>query len=312
MATTLDFTNSVDVTDAAAYIPTLWSDQVIAAYKSNLVLAGLVNVIPHNQKKGNTIKIPTFTSYPTASAKAANNVVTLSTITDTTTDVLLNKHYAVAVVREDIVDIQALDSWRSSFSDRMGYALAVQVDTDIRDLAATWNAGTAYNQAFTGNDGSTVYATASTGNGTAFSDAGIRRALQRLDDGDVPFVDRYLVVPPVEKKRLLDIPKLVEQMFVGEVGDANSIRNGLVGDVYGTKVYMSTRIAEVTAADGSTKYRAALLFQKQSLALAMQEEVRMQEQYKAEALGTMVVGDVIYGVKTIREAGCDAFMVPSI
>ncbi|HZC80748.1 MAG TPA: phage capsid protein [Nitrospiraceae bacterium] len=312
MATTLDFTNSVDKTDAAAYIPALWSDQVIAAYKANLVLAGLVNTIPHNGKKGDTIHIPSFTTYPTASAKAANNVVTLSTITDTNIDVLLNKHYAVAVVREDIVDIQALDSWRASFSDRMGYALAVQVDTDIRDLAATWNSGTAYSGAYIGSDGSTAYNSASTGNGTALSDAGIRRALQRLDDGDVPFVDRVLVVPPVEKKRLLDIPKLVEQMFVGEVGDANSIRNGLVGDVYGTKVYMSTRIAEVTAADGSTKYRACLLFQKQALALAMQQQVKMEEQRKVEALGTMVVGSVLYGVKTIREAGCDAFMVPSI
>jgi hypothetical protein len=123
-------------------------------------------------------------------------------------------------------------------------------------------------------------------------------------------LDRYLVVPPVEKKRLLDIPKLVEQAFVGESGDANSIRNGLVGDVYGVKVYMTTAIADIESTD-STDYRPALFFQKQALALAMQKQVRMQEQYKLEALGTMVVGDVVYGVKTIREAGCDAFIVPS-
>jgi len=310
MATALDFTNSVDVTDAAAYIPELWSDQIVAAYKANLVLAGLVNVVPHEGKRGDTIHIPTFTTYFTPTAKSANNVVTLSTITDTTIDLSLNKHYAIGVVREDIVELQAIPSWRASLSDRIGYGLAKQVDADLRDLAATWNSGTNYSGAYVGVDGSTAWDWTSAGNGSAFTDEGIRRAIQRFDDGDVPFVDRYLVVPPVEKKRLLDIPKLVEQAFVGEVGDANSIRNGLVGDVYGVKVYMTTAIADIESTD-STDYRPALFFQKQALALAMQKMVRMQEQYKLEALGTMVVGDVVYGVKTIREAGCDAFIVPS-
>jgi N4-gp56 family major capsid protein len=311
MATSLDYTNSIDVTDAAAYIPELWSDQVIAAYKANLVLAGLVNTVPHNKKKGDTIHIPTFTSYFTPSAKSANNVVTLSTITDTTTDVSLNKHYAVAVVREDIVELQALESWRASIADRMGYGLARQVDTDLRDLAATWNSGTTYSGAYIGSDGETAFDWTASGNGAALTDVGIRRLIQRFDDNDVPFVDRYLVIPPVEKKRLLDIPKLVEQAFVGESGSANSIRNGLVGDVYGVNVYMSTQIATVEATD-STDYRICLFFQRQALALAMQQEVRMQEQYKLEALGTMVVGDVVYGVKTIREAGCDAVAVPAL
>ena len=35
MATSLAFTNSVDVTDAATFIPEVWSDEIIAAYKAN-------------------------------------------------------------------------------------------------------------------------------------------------------------------------------------------------------------------------------------------------------------------------------------
>lgn len=312
MANSLSYANSVDTTDVDKYIPEVWSDQVIAAYKSNLVLAGLVQNIEHNKQKGDIIHIPKFTSYTAASAKSANNVVTLVTQTDTEVQIALNKHYEYSYVREDLADLQAINSWRASFSDRAGYSLAKQIDSDVRDLAATWNSGTAYSGAYIGSDGSTAYSATSTGNGAAFTDDGLRRAIQRLDDGDVPMIDRYLLIPPVEKRRLLNIPKLVEQAFVGEAGDENSIRNGLVGDIYGTKVYMSTNVAEATAADGSTKYRACLMFQKQALALAIQQAVRMQEQYKLEALGTLVSADVVYGVKTIREEGCDAYMVPSI
>jgi len=308
--TALDFTDTVDVTDAANYIPEIWSDQIIAAYKANLVLAGLVSNIEHNGKKGDIIHLPKFTTYLDATAKVANTVVDIQTQTDTEVQVTLNKHYERSYVREDIAELQAIESWRASFADRAGYGLSRQIENDIRDLAATWNSGTNYSGAFIGSDGATAWDLTGAGNGTAFTDAGLRRAIQRLDDSDVPMVDRYLLIPPVEKRKLLDIPKLVEQAFVGEAGDENSIRNGFVGDIYGTKVYMSTNVKEIESAD-STDYRVCLMFQKQALVLAIQQAVRFQEQYKLEALGTLVVADVVYGTKTLREEGCDAYIVPS-
>ena len=36
----------------AEFIPELWSDDIIAAYKQNLVLANLVSKINHKGKKG--------------------------------------------------------------------------------------------------------------------------------------------------------------------------------------------------------------------------------------------------------------------
>lgn len=312
MASSLAYTNSIDITDGAVFIPELWSNEIIAAYKSNLVLAGLVNKLDHNKKKGDVIHIPKFATYPTASAKAANNVVTLVTATDTEVTITIDKHYEFSFVREDILEIQALDSIRQAWTDRAGYALAKQVDDDLKGLAATWNSGSAYTGGYIGSDGSTAYAATSTGNGAAISDDGMRRLIQRFDDADAPSMDRVLVVPPVEKRRMLAVPRWVETSFVGETGGSNSIRNGLIGDLYGVKLYVSTNLAEVTAADGSTKYRAALFFQKQALALAIQSNVRVQTQPKLEALGTLFVADTIYGVKTIREEGCDAVMVPSI
>jgi hypothetical protein len=310
MATSLAYSNSIDVTDAGNFIPEVWSDDVIAAYKKNLVLAGLVTVINHKGKKGDTIHIPTPTR-GSASAKSANNVVTLVAHTNTSTDVLIDKHYEYSFVVEDIVEVQALSSLRRFHTDDAGYALATQVDVDLRNLAATWNGGTAYSAAVIGSDGSTAWVGTGSGNGAALTDAGIRRVIQDFDDDDVPGRDRYLVIPPVEKRRLLGVSRFTEQAFTGESGAGNSIRNGYVGDLYGVSVYVSSNVATVESLN-SVPFRPCLFFQKQSLVLAEQLGVRTQAQYKQEALGTLVTSDRLYGVKTVRStAGVMAIMVPS-
>ena len=309
MATALDFTNTVDVTDAAKFIPAVWSDDVIAGYKKNLVIAGLVSSINHKGKKGNIIHLPAPVR-GAASAKSANNVVTLVTSTATEVTVSLNKHYEYSFIVEDIVETQALPGVRRFYTDDAGYALATQVDSDLRDLAATWNSGTAYSGAVIGSDGSTAYNGAATGNGAALTDAGIRTVIQTLDDNDVPMRDRVLVIPPVEKRKLLGLTRFTEQAFTGEMGSGNSIRNGLVGDLYGVEVFVSTNVATVESLN-SIPYRACLMFQKDSLVLAEQIGVRVQAQYKQEALGTLVTADRLYGVQTIRSEGCRAIMVPA-
>ena len=44
-------TAHMTITTQAKFIPELWSDEVIAAYKSNLVLANLVTRMNHEGKK---------------------------------------------------------------------------------------------------------------------------------------------------------------------------------------------------------------------------------------------------------------------
>jgi hypothetical protein len=118
------------------------------------------------------------------------------------------------------------------------------------------------------------------------------------------------VIPPVEKRRLLGLTRFTEQAFTGESGGGNSIRNGLVGDVYGIPVYVSSNCATIESLN-SIPFRVCLMFQKDSLVLAEQMGVRTQAQYKQEALGTLVTADRLYGVKTLRAEGCRAIIVPS-
>lgn len=312
-----DISQSIDVADVADFVPEVWALETVAAYKANLVMAALVSLIPHVGKKGDLIHIPAPTR-GTAAAKSANTVVSLLTYADTTEkSVTIDQHYHYARLLEDRAEIQGLPSIRRFFTDDAGYALAKQTDTSLLQLAATWGGGTAYSKAVIGSDGSTNWSQASSGNGAAIADAGLRRVVQTFDDEDVPGRDRFLVIPPIEKRRLLGTSRYTEQAFVGETGMSNSIRNGLVGDLYGMEIYVSSNIQTIEAND-STEYRAAVAFQRDSLVLAEQLTPRVQEQYKLEALGTLMVADALYGVSTIRGdvagedgRGAKAIIVPN-
>ena len=63
---------AVDNTSAATFIPEIWSDEVIAAYKTNLVLANRVKKMSMTGKKGDTIHVPKPTR-GTATAKASSS-----------------------------------------------------------------------------------------------------------------------------------------------------------------------------------------------------------------------------------------------
>lgn len=303
-------TAHVTTTTAATFIPEIWSDEVIAAYQKNLVMANLVTRMNFVGKKGDAIHIPA-PARGAASAKAASTQVTLIAATESEVVVNIDKHYEYSRLIEDIVEKQALASLRKFYTGDAGYALAKQVDSDLLALGRGFNAGgatTAYNTAFSGADGTTAYVAGSNTGLGAITDAAIRRSMQRLDDADFPQDGRSFVVPPVCRNTLLGIARFTEQAFVGEQGGSNSIRTGKIGDIYGVSVFVTSN-AESTS--GSTAAKAALLFHKDALVLVEQMKVRAQTQYKQEYLGDLFTADTIYGVKELRDAGGVALIVPA-
>jgi len=298
-------TNHVTNTTGATFIPELWSDEIIAAYKQNLVMANLVSKMSFKGKKGDTLHIPKPTR-GAASLKAASNQVTLQAATESEVQVLVNKHYEYSRLIEDITEVQALASLRKFYTGDAGYALAKQVDTDLLQLgrgAQGGNGTVAYDKAVIASDGATLY----TGtNEAAITDAGIRRIIQTLDDADVPMDGRVLVLPPVARNVMMGLARFTEQAFVGDVGGGNTIRNGEIGNVYGVKVYVSTN-CETATGDA----RIGMMFHKDAFVLAEQMGVRSQTQYKQEYLGTLFTSDMLYGVKELRDEAAVAIAMPA-
>jgi len=302
--------NHVTSSKAATFVPEVWSDEVIASFKSNLVLANLVKNMNHQGKKGDVIHIPAPVR-GNANQKTAESQVTLISNTESEIQVNIDKHFEYSRLIEDIVATQALNSLRQFYTDDAGFALSKRADTDLGDLFAGFQGGSNYSGAVAGNDGVTAWDPSSTGNGAALTDAGIRQMIQTLDDADVPMSSRYLVIPPVEKRNLLGIDRFTEQAFVGETGGQNSIRNGRVGNVYGVEVYVSSNVPTITADDGSTNYRAAGMFHESAMVLITQVAPRVQTQYKQEYLGDLLTVDMLYGVNELRDEAAVVAVVPS-
>ncbi len=280
-------TNNTTTAVANNFIPELWSDEVIGAYKTNLVLANLVTKMSHKGKKGDTIHIPK-PNRGSASVKAANAQVTLSAATNTTVDISINKHYEYSKLIEDIAEVQALASMRKFYTDDAGFALATQVESDLF--------GTMTGGSFVKGDGTAW----TSGVGGTITDAGIRKMILALDNADVPMNDRCIVLPPVAASDMLGINRFTEQQFIGN-GDA--IKTGKIGQIYGVDVFV-TNSAPTTGSN-----REGLIFHRDAAVLAEQVGVRTQTQYKQEYLGDLFTADTIYGVGELRSEASVAFKV---
>tara|TARA_R110002020_G_scaffold471171_2_gene697987 strand:- start:364 stop:1194 length:831 start_codon:yes stop_codon:yes gene_type:complete len=265
---------NMTVTTAAKFIPKLWSDEVIATYKANLVAANLVRNLNHVGKKGDTIHIPT-PGRNAASAKVKDTAVTLVVDTAVHTDVVINKHFEWSTQIEDIAELQALNSMRRFYTDDAGYALAKQVDSQLvtdMDGAAALTGGNAVIASVTDWD------------------TAILTAIENLNDANVPVNDRSIIVTPSCMTALMKEERFTEQAFIGS---GNAIKTGKIGMIYGVDVYMSTQV-------GTGNTEKAFLFQKDALVLATQQNIRTQTQYVQSQLADLFTADTVYGTKVVR------------
>ena len=306
-------TSIVNKTAADKFIPEIWSDEVVAAYKKNLVLANLVNKMTMKGKKGDTLHIPKPTR-GVATAKAANTAVTIQADVETEVLVSVDQHFEYSRFIEDIVEVQALASLRRFYTEDAGYALAKKVDDTLFQLGKTFG-----NDNGSGSDwvhSQSLYIDASTGltpyavdqvvDTDVFTDAGFRALIKLMDDQDVPMDGRFFVVPPSLRAAIMGIDRYNSSDFV----DGRGVQNGQIGSLYGIDIYVSSNCPVIesatdnTASGNTLDIKAAILAHRDSMVLAEQLGVRSQTQYKQEYLSTLYTADTLYGVKTVRpEAG---------
>lgn len=298
MATAFSPANSVTNTTAATFIPEIWSDEIIAAYKKSLTMANLVMKMNFKGKKGDVIHIPAPTR-GSASLKVSEAAVTLIAATELEVQVSINRHFEYSRLIEDITEAQAVNSLRQFYTTDAGYSLAKAVDSDLINLGRSSNGGAGTNVyatgAFIGGDGTTAYVAANN-NESALTDAAIRRTIQRLDDNDTPMDQRFFIIPPSSRNTLMGLARYTEQAFVG---DGNAIRNGEIGNLYGIPVFTTSN---ADTASGSAAARVCLMGHKDSMVLVEQIGIRSQVQYKQDYLATLFTSDTLYGVAGLRNA----------
>ena len=303
----------VNSTNAATFIPELWSDEIVAAYKKNLVLANLVNKMSMVGKKGDTLHIPKPTR-GSATAKAANTAVTIQADTESEVQISIDKHFEYSRMIEDIVDVQALDSMRRFYTDDAGYALALQLDNDLYNLGLRFGDGTAtdptdpanweHSHAYyvNGSSGIATYADDTMEDTDVFTDLAFRQLIKLMDDQDTPMDGRFLVIPPSARRDILGIDRYNSADFV----DGRGVNNGQIGSLYGVEIYVSSNVPTIETATQNTSTtsvndtRGAILAHRDTMVLAEQMNVRTQTQYKQEYLADLMTADTLYGVQVLR------------
>ena len=271
---------------ASAFIPEIWSDEIIASYEKSLVVRPLVRAMSMVGKKGDTVHIPK-PDRGDAHVKNAEAQVTLNAGSTSDLVITIDQHFEYSRLIEDITDVQALSSLRKFYTEDAGYALARNVDSA---LIAEANSGFTAQKSFVAG-GLADEAGATT---TAFNDEGFREAIRLLDDANVPGDNRVIVIPPAVKRDLLGISNYISTDFV----TGKPVETGKIGSLYGVDIFVSTNLT------GNAGENNCLLMHKDALVIAEQVGVRTQTQYKQEYLADLMTADTLYGVETYRpEAG---------
>ena len=306
------------------FIPELWSDEILAEYEKSLVYAARVKKMSMVGQKGDTIHIP-VPARGDASAKAENEPVTLITEGTGEVDILIDQHWEYSRLLEDKGDVQALSSYRRFITEDAGYALARQVDTNLFGRSTEFGDGTyaaaaldgaastrtgadfvnsnAFYNDITANGGAgaaVAYAVDTVANGDIFTDRFFRDMIQKQDDADTPMADRYLIIPPSGRNQILGIDRYVSTDFIA----GRPVVNGLIGNLYGIDIYVSTNVPVIEAAGQNTAntfdVKGAILAHRDTTVMAEQVGVRSQTQYKQEYLSTLFTSDRLYGTRVCR------------
>lgn len=277
--TFIDKTNTVD-----AFIPELWSDEILDALEHSLVMAKLVNTDFSEmvRGKGDKINIPTISNL-SANTKVARNAVTVQApSTESVTSIDIDQHKEVTILIEDLAEIQTSINLRSIYTKRAGYAIAKVVDTKLITEGDAFTA---------------VTSTSATGNTSFLDEDDILMAKTVLDENDCPNEDRHLVVAPSQYNELLQIQRFTEYQMQG--GPAvGVIPKGALGTIHGFTVWMTQNLAATGTGTGDTC--PTLAFHRDALALCIQLTPRVQASYIQEYLGYLVTIDIIYGATELR------------
>lgn len=266
---------AVTVTTGAQYNPTLWNDELLKAREKRLVMVDkIMNVRPMGLKHGSSVIIPRL-SNETALDKSAETAVTYTATTEGKVTINITKHKYVAKLIEDIEEVQSKYELFSNFRDKIAYALADAVDTDILALTAA------------------IANSVGTHNAGSVSAALINSGVRFLNANNVPSEGRYIAVDSYGYEDLLNITDFIRYDAGGKT--PAPVNTGVIGEIYGLKVVMTNNIAAPTA---TSAY--GVIFHGDAFAIALQKDVTMKSEYSVDYIGTKMVGHEIYGVTWAR------------
>ena len=272
-------TEFIDNTTADVFIPELWSMEAIVARENQLVFANLVDrKFENGLSFGDTIHVPGVSNLAVRT-KSTNGAVTYETVTESNTDITIGTHQYAAIALENITRVQNNRDQLQLYAGKLGYALALAVDDVLAGLV---------------DDFSNSVGTQA----VELTDDDILRARQYLDDADAPQDSRVMVVSPMQETGLLKLDRFVHNDYeaVHGPGRETGLEKAYVSSFMGMPIYRSVNVegANSTGHDNA-------MFQKEALALVMQNAPKTYHQFDIDYIVDKVVVEQLYGTREMRD-----------
>ena len=215
-------------------------------------------------------------SNPAVRVKSEDTTATYANITETMQTITVNRQAYVGFLVEDIAEVQASISLRDTYTGASGYSLTAFMEGDATSGLVSLGNSFSQNVGTLGVDPTADQ---------------IIRAVQYLDDGDVPEDGRYFAVTPAIHAALLKLDLFTRQEYVGQANAETAVLRAHVGRVYNAPVY-KTSLLNANPSAASQGY--GWFNHKNGVALIVQRTPQVHSQYSTGEFGWITMIDVIY------------------
>jgi hypothetical protein len=294
---------------SGTFIPQLWSGKLNAKFYATTVFGEIANTSYEGEIKslGDTItinNIPSISINDYTIGQNLNYQVPVPSKVDLSIDKA--KYFGVNV--SDVLEYQAKPTLMSMFTDDASKQMSITIDREV--LLAQYNNGAAANKGATagvlsgavnlGTDAAPVDLSAATDTIMTL----ILGMATCLDEQNVPDTDRWLIIDPATRLRLMKSP--LQQAYL--TGDDKSIlRNGKLGVIDRFTIYLSNQLPSAAAGaaigggaqGGAAKRRVILAGHTTALTWAAQI-TKTENLPNPNDFGTLVRGLNVYGHKMIK------------
>lgn len=294
---------------SGTFIPQLWSGKLNAKFYATTVFGEIANTSYEGEIKslGDTITINNIPSIAISDYKVGQNL-NYQVPTPSKVDLSIDQAKYFGVNISDVLEYQSKPNLMGMFTDDASKQMQITIDREI--LLAEYNNGAAANKGATagvlsssvnlGTDAAPVDLSAS-------ADAVLKLILGMatvLDEQNVPDTDRWLVIDPATRLKLMNSP--LQQAYL--TGDDKSIlRNGKIGMIDRFTIYLSNLLPSAAAGQaigggaqgGAAKRRVILAGHTTALTFAAQI-TKTENLPNPNDFGTLVRGLNVYGKKMIK------------
>lgn len=284
-------TEFIDRTTADVFIPEIWSGMALVERENSLVFGRLFDRrLESELKVGDTIHVPSISNLGSAQTKSANTAITYVTVTETNTQagddgfdgvtVTVTTHDYIAIAIESIAKLQTDRDLMAAYAGKMGYALSLAFDDTLAGYVDNFSqvVGTLTVDLETDN---------------------IFRAIQYLDDADVPQSDRNMVVSPAQAIHFLNLDVFVHNDYSqlhGATEGKAGLENSYVRSFLDIPIYKSVNVEGSNAAGHDNG-----LFHRESVVAIMQMNPTPHHMYDIDYFADKVAIEQVHGSSEARD-----------